>query len=152
MMHIMCSVLYMIAKVILRMRYDRMYYKLNPPIHIFDIRYRLHPAAVHIGSICTFGALPHTFLKEWHHKPLGHANGKYATEQKLMAHTLIAQSRVHTQANIQLVIRIVIAVASWPEICRRIYYFSDTHRYSPIHCKISFSKGNTSASGAGSSP
>ena len=31
------------------------------------------------------------------------------------------------------------------------YYFSDTHRYSPAHCMISFSKGNTSPSGAGSS-
>ncbi len=29
------------------------------------------------GRIWTFGALPHTTLAEWHHRPLGHANGKW---------------------------------------------------------------------------
>ena len=29
------------------------------------------------GRIRTFGALPHTTLAGWHHKPLGHANGKW---------------------------------------------------------------------------
>ena len=29
------------------------------------------------GRIRTFGALPHTTLAEWHHKPLGHANVKW---------------------------------------------------------------------------
>ena len=29
------------------------------------------------GRIRTFGALPHTTLAGWHHRPLGHANGKW---------------------------------------------------------------------------
>lgn len=39
------------------------------------------PAQSVCGRIRTFGALPHTTLAGWHHRPLGHANGKWMGQE-----------------------------------------------------------------------